>query len=64
MTKKDAKRYVLSCLADETFHHIANGSEWLSVGDDGKEFSEADYERCVEALKDLVSEFERRGGAR
>lgn len=68
MDKRQARAYVLRCLAAEARHHEGNASEWLSrplssdgiaVSEEG-EFSEKDYARVVDALNEVADELERR----
>jgi hypothetical protein len=65
---REAKAYVLRCMAAEARHHEGNASEWLEhpLTADGIQvdehdlFSEADYRRNVRALNELADELERR----
>ena len=68
MNMREARAYVLRCMAAEARHHVSNGSAWLerpsggdglAVGKDGQ-FSDADYQRVVNALNALAEEMERR----
>ena len=61
MTKQQAKRYAYRVLAAEAHHHIANGSEWLRVGDNGEEFSNEDHERVRHAVEEIAATLRHRG---
>lgn len=68
MNKRQAKAYVLRCMASEARHHPGNASEWLlrplrsdgiTVTKDG-DFSQADQQRIEAALLSLADEMDRR----
>lgn len=66
MNMRQAKAYVLHCLAAEARHHIANDSEWLNmplssdgiaVDDEGR-FLETDRARVIGALRAIANELD------
>ena len=68
MNKRQAKAYVMRCLAAEARHHLGNGSEWLErpLRSDGiavdaeGDFLPDDQERIAAAVRDVADELERR----
>jgi acyl-CoA reductase-like NAD-dependent aldehyde dehydrogenase len=57
---RQAKTYALRVLAQETEHHVDNGSEWLRGAGSGPDWSETDEARVVKAVLEIADGLRKR----
>ena len=56
MNKREAKKYVLRCLAETIAQDLATGADYIF-----EEVEDADFERVERALEEIAEELRRRG---